>query len=185
MVAADPEVVRIQFFEQQFRRQVAERDFALNPFEQAALPYVRGRVLDLGCGLGNLCVAAARRGAQGVAGDASGETLDRIGRFDLIVVTATLEQRTKTAAEQLLARLRERHGTRILAVVPLIQRPGHASRWEANELLAFGMTSLGVAHQSDGDYQVYLFDLFDYKTVPDWFNARFWAHPERWDKESW
>ena len=120
-----------------------------------------------------------------LAGDASGETLDRLGRFDLIVVTATLEQRTKTAAEQLLARLRDRHGTRILAVVPLIQRPGHASRWEANELLAFGMTSLGVAHQSDGDYQVYLFDLFDYKTVPDWFNARFWAHPERWDKESW
>jgi tellurite methyltransferase len=41
----------IDFFDTQFRKQVANRDFALNPFESAVLPFVRGRVLDLGCGL--------------------------------------------------------------------------------------------------------------------------------------
>lgn len=29
--------------------------------------------------------------------------------------------------------------------------------------------------------RVYEYDLATYKTVPDWLNARFWAHPERWE----
>lgn len=27
---------------------------------------------------------------------------------------------------------------------------------------------------------IYQFDLATYKQVPDWLNARYWAHPERW-----
>ena len=61
----------IDFFDAQFRAQIAAGDFAPNPFEQAALSFVRGRVLELGCGLGNLAIAAARKGAQVVAVDAS------------------------------------------------------------------------------------------------------------------
>lgn len=61
----------VSFFDEQFRRQVAAHDFALNPFEQAALPYRRATVLDFGCGLGNLAVEAARRGCTVVALDAS------------------------------------------------------------------------------------------------------------------
>lgn len=68
----------IDFFDRQFVKQIADSDFALNPFEQAALPFVRGRVLDLGCGLGNLAVAAARNGAQVVAVDASLPAIVRI-----------------------------------------------------------------------------------------------------------
>lgn len=68
----------VRFFDRQFRRQVAEREFALNPFEQAALPYVRGRVLDLGCGLGNLSIETARRGAKVLAIDASPAAIERI-----------------------------------------------------------------------------------------------------------
>lgn len=61
----------VRFFDAQFQRQARERDFALNPFEQAALPHLRGRVLDYGCGLGNLAFAAAERGCSVVALDAS------------------------------------------------------------------------------------------------------------------
>jgi tellurite methyltransferase len=68
----------VEFFDTQFEKQVAAADFALNPFEQAALPYARGVVLDLGCGLGNLSVAAARRGAEVLAVDASRHAIDRI-----------------------------------------------------------------------------------------------------------
>jgi len=61
----------ILFFDRQFRRQVAAGELRLNPFEQLALPYLHGRVLDFGCGLGNLAVAAARQGCSVVALDAS------------------------------------------------------------------------------------------------------------------
>ncbi len=61
----------VRFFDDQFQRQIRQRDFALNPFEQAALPYLKGRVLDYGCGLGNLDFEAAARGCSVLALDAS------------------------------------------------------------------------------------------------------------------
>lgn len=68
----------IHFFDEQFRRQVAAGEFALNPFERAALPHVHGRTLDLGCGLGNLALEAARRGARVLAVDASPAAIERV-----------------------------------------------------------------------------------------------------------
>ncbi len=68
------------FFDTQFRRQIAANEFALNPFEQAALPYLKGRVLDLGCGLGNLALEAGRRGCEVLAVDASPTAAERINR---------------------------------------------------------------------------------------------------------
>ncbi|MEZ5644981.1 MAG: methyltransferase domain-containing protein [Burkholderiaceae bacterium] len=61
----------VRFFDEQFRRQVASGERELNPFERAALPYLRGEVLDYGCGLGNLAVEAALRGCSVTALDAS------------------------------------------------------------------------------------------------------------------
>jgi tellurite methyltransferase len=68
----------VDFFDTQFERQIRAGDFALNPFEQLALPHLRGRVLDLGCGLGNLAIDAARRGCSVLALDASVNAIARI-----------------------------------------------------------------------------------------------------------
>lgn len=68
----------VQFFDQQFRRQVAAGEYALNPFEDLALPHLRGRVLDYGCGLGNLAIEAARRGCSVLALDASHTAIERL-----------------------------------------------------------------------------------------------------------
>lgn len=70
----------VSFFDKQFQKQISEESFSLNPFEQAALPYLLGSVLDLGCGLGNLAVEAARRGASVVAIDASPTAVAHIQR---------------------------------------------------------------------------------------------------------
>ena len=68
----------VQFFDQQFQRQVAAGDLQLNPFETAALPHVRGKVLDYGCGLGNLSIAAARQGCAVVALDGSHAAIEHL-----------------------------------------------------------------------------------------------------------
>jgi tellurite methyltransferase len=68
----------ITFFDAQFQQQLAGNGAALNPFENVALPFLRGRVLDLGCGLGNVSIEAARRGLAVVAVDASETAIKRI-----------------------------------------------------------------------------------------------------------
>ena len=107
MTPSDP----VEFFERQFQRQVRETDFALNPFEQLALPHVAGAVLDLGCGLGNLSLEAARRGCSVTAVDAS---LTAVGRLR---AAALLEQLPLTALQADLAGFRiERDYDTIVAI---------------------------------------------------------------------
>jgi tellurite methyltransferase len=89
MTCPDP----VDFFEGQFQRQIAQADFALNPFEQLALPHVAGSVLDLGCGLGNLSLEAARRGCSVTAVDASPTAVERLRG-------AALQERLPLAALQ-------------------------------------------------------------------------------------
>ena len=75
---AEPTNRGIEFFDTQFQRQIRENEFVLNPFEKLALPHLYGRVLDLGCGLGNLAIEAARRGCSVLALDASENAIDHI-----------------------------------------------------------------------------------------------------------
>lgn len=70
----------IQFFDTQFQQQAQCDDHTLNTFELAAIPYLRGRVLDFGCGMGNLACAAAARGCSVFALDASPAAIAHIQR---------------------------------------------------------------------------------------------------------
>lgn len=68
----------VRFFDEHFRRLSTDAALRLNPFEELALPYLRGEVLDFGCGLGNLAFAAAGRGCRVSALDASPAAIERI-----------------------------------------------------------------------------------------------------------
>lgn len=88
----------IAFFDEQFRRQAKEGACALNPFEERALPFLHGGVLDFGCGLGNLAFAAAGQGCRVTALDASPAAIEHVR------ARAAAEQAPVTAA---LADLRD------------------------------------------------------------------------------
>lgn len=68
----------IEFFDKQFQQQARQGECVLNPFELAALPHLAGRVLDYGCGMGNLAFAAAARGCSVLALDASPAAIEHI-----------------------------------------------------------------------------------------------------------
>lgn len=94
----------VDFFETQFQLQIAKHDFALNPFERDALGYLRGQVLDFGCGMGNLAVAAARAGHRVVALDASEAAIAHLAKLaqdeGLALEVALADLRTTRLAEQ-------------------------------------------------------------------------------------
>lgn len=121
----------IEFFDAQFQRQVTAAEYVLNPFEQAALPFVSGDVLDLGCGLGNFAIAAAQKSCRVTALDASPAAIRDLGRraaeqglpitarvadlrdlavdgqFDSVVAIGLLMFFAKEAARQGVRRLKE------------------------------------------------------------------------------
>jgi len=83
----------IAFFEEQFRRQPTDAALKLNPFEEMALPYLRGDILDFGCGLGNLAFAAARQGCKVTALDGSPAAIRHVkarASAEAVTVSASL-----------------------------------------------------------------------------------------------
>ena len=74
----------IDFFDAQFRDQVSAGELALNPFETIALPHLRGRVLDFGCGTGSYLLSAfSIIGETGkyIAIDSNQEAVDNIKKL--------------------------------------------------------------------------------------------------------
>lgn len=157
----------VDFFETQFQRQISSADFSLNPFEKLALPHLRGKVLDLGSGLGNLSVAAARQGCTVVARDASrhamahlrelaqaeGLAIDaqaadlstyRIGEpFDVIVSIGLLMFFERPAADAMLREIRTNvrpGGTTI--VNALIEGTTYMDMFEPGNYCLFGQHEL-------------------------------------------
>ena len=59
----------------------------------------------------------------------------------------------------------------------LVARPDCPLDETAFRALGFMLSCLDTAD----DIRVYFYDLDTYKMVPDWLNARYWAHPERWE----
>ena len=143
----------IDFFARQFERQIAASQFELNPFEAAALPCLAGDVLDLGCGLGNLSLAAASRGARVTAIDACANAVESLRRrasalgLDVDAVSADLREWRPArlwdavACIGLLMFFAPAHARRGLASVRDAVRPGGIA---VVNVLVEGTTYLGM-----------------------------------------
>ncbi|MFQ5994948.1 MAG: DUF6231 family protein [Acidiferrobacterales bacterium] len=109
-----------------------------------------------------------------------------LGRYDLGFVANVLEHMDKGDAGQLIARLRDVHTKCLFVVLPMgPKHEGLTSTWEMADLIGYGMRLATTYERGDKRLQMYGFDIADYKDTPDWLSARYWANPERWDKERW
>ncbi len=75
-------------------------------------------------------------------------------------------------AQQLISKTRIYVAPRLL----LVEGMGCALNAEAFRALGFPLCFYDDAE----NLSIYEYDLATYKAVPDWLNARYWAHPERW-----
>lgn len=90
----------------------------------------------------------------------------------LVLVKDALHALDAAQARALLARVRDFIAPRIIVIAD-----AHCALTKL-DFLALGYEIL--ASDPVESITLYQFDLATYKQVPDWLNARFWAHPERW-----
>ena len=90
----------------------------------------------------------------------------------LAVVMDALNGLDAAQARTLLARVRDFIAPRIVVIAT-----AHCAL-DRLAFLSIGFEALGV--DTTENIAIYQFDLNTYKQVPDWLNARHWAHPERW-----
>ncbi|MFO7541446.1 MAG: DUF6231 family protein [Thiobacillus sp.] len=69
--------------------------------------------------------------------------------------------------------------TRLYAAPRILLATQHTGPLDAEAFRALGF--MLSTDDINAQVRVYAYDLDTYKTVPDWLNARYWAHPERWE----
>ncbi len=92
------------------------------------------------------------------------------GRFDAVLLSTDYAVLGNPGWLHLLGRLRTFTSARVWLMADSTHPLGEA------DYLALGFTCLPPWR----DWRCYAYDLHHYKSTPDWLNARFWAHPERW-----
>lgn len=100
-------------------------------------------------------------------------------RYDLGLVSLdTLEMENISVIEksQILVKLRDLMAKRIVVVSKLS---------DEKLLRSLGFTQLIDKTTYKNDFALWQFNILTYKHVPDWFNSKFWANPENWDKFRW
>ena len=103
-------------------------------------------------------------------------------RYDLAVIILSNDSAIDT---QIIQRCRDLFAKHCLVVQNLSQPATGV------DVVSFGFSRLHEQPIVENDqdhhtsYQVWQFNLFDYKHLPDWFNSKFWAKPELWNKFRW
>ena len=81
---------------------------------------------------------------------------------------------TSVAILQMLAQSRDRVARRVFVRIDNLTQSPDLNR---QQLFALGFYGVDIGRGG----QLYAYSLRGYKSVPDWLNAKYWAHPERWN----
>lgn len=100
-------------------------------------------------------------------------------RYDLgfvLLDTVEMQHLDDPHKTQLLVKLRDLWAKQMVVVCGL---------QDEQLLRSLGFTQLIDKTQHDANFALWQFNILTYKHVPDWFNSKFWANPENWDKYRW
>ncbi|MGA8132653.1 MULTISPECIES: DUF6231 family protein [Pseudomonas] len=101
-------------------------------------------------------------------------------RFDLALVVDCLEHLPKRDGRQLLGGIRNLNASRIAVLVDMA-----ASGWQDSDFFALALQNSERFARDEQVLTLFTYDLKEYKQVPDWLNAKFWANPENFGKYWW
>ena len=101
-------------------------------------------------------------------------------RFDLALVVDCLEHIEKRIGLQLLGGVRNLNASRIAVLVDL-----EACEWQETDFFALALQASECFVRDEQALHLFTYDLLDYKQVPDWLNAKFWANPQNFGKYWW
>lgn len=101
-------------------------------------------------------------------------------RFDLAIVADCLEHLPKRSGLELIAGIRNLNAHRLAVLVDL-----QACDWSEADFFALAMHAGDRFQREDQALHLFTYDLYDYKQVPDWLNAKFWANPQNFGKYWW
>jgi hypothetical protein len=101
-------------------------------------------------------------------------------RFDLAIVADCLEHLPKRAGLELIAGIRNLNAHRLAVIVDL-----QACDWREADFYSLAMQTSECFQREQQTLHLFTYDLFDYKQVPNWLNAKFWANPQNFGKYWW
>lgn len=101
-------------------------------------------------------------------------------RFDLALVVDCLEHLPRRTGLELLGGIRNLNANRMAVLVDL-----QASQWQDTDFFSLALQASERFQREEQVLSLFTYDLLDYKQVPDWLNAKFWANPENFGKYWW
>ncbi|HSC83015.1 MAG TPA: DUF6231 family protein [Pseudomonas sp.] len=101
-------------------------------------------------------------------------------RFDLALLVDCLEHLPKRTGLELLGGIRNLNASRLAVLVDL-----NACDWQETDFFALALQASERFCRDEQTLTLFTYDLHEYKQVPDWLNAKFWANPENFGKYWW
>ncbi|PWB36116.1 hypothetical protein DCO48_01325 [Pseudomonas sp. SDI] len=101
-------------------------------------------------------------------------------RFDLALLVDCLEHLPKRDGLELLGGIRNLNASRVAVLADL-----SACGWQDTDFYALALQANERFQRDEQTLSLFTYDLRDYKQVPDWLNAKFWANPQNFGKYWW